>query len=173
VILVFWHDTLLPLEAGVRAEAIQEVRELDGKIELILLPVADVDRAKEFYVERCGFELIVDHSPSPTFRIVQCQPRGSSCAVGFGVGIRLDAEPGSVSGMHLMVTDIVGAREELVERGVDVDSIVNFGADGVAHEGPHPDRSDYSSFAAFRDPDGNGWLLQERGHRPPAGDPPS
>ena len=137
---------------------------MNGKIELILLPVADVDRAKEFYVEKCGFELIVDHAPNDRFRIVQCQPPGSACSIGFGVGIQLETEPGSVRGIHVMVTDIVAAREELLERGVDVGRVINFGADGVAHEGPHPERSDYNSFAPFKDPDGNSWLLQERGY---------
>ena len=136
---------------------------MNGKIELLLLPVEDVDRAKEFYVERCGFELIVDHAPNESFRIVQCQPPGSACAIGFGTGIQLDTAPGSVRGIHVMVTDIVGARDDLVSRGVDVDPVINFGADGVQHDGPHPDRADYNSFAAFRDPDGNSWLLQERG----------
>jgi catechol 2,3-dioxygenase-like lactoylglutathione lyase family enzyme len=137
---------------------------MDGKIELILLPVEDVDRAKEFYVDRCGFDLIVDHSPNESFRIVQCQPTGSACAIGFGTGIQLDTAPGSVRGLHLMVTDIVAAREELVAAGVEVRPIINFGADGVSSEGPHPERSDYSSFAPFEDPDGNSWLLQERGY---------
>jgi len=137
---------------------------MNGKIELILLPVADVDRSKQFYLDRCGFELIVDHAPNDGFRIVQCQPPGSACAVGFGVGIQLDTEPGSVRGIHVMVTDIVAARDGLVERGVDVKPIVNFGADGTSGEGPHPDRADYGSFASFEDPDGNSWLLQERGY---------
>jgi catechol 2,3-dioxygenase-like lactoylglutathione lyase family enzyme len=136
---------------------------MDGKIELLLLPVDDVDRAKEFYVEKCGFELVIDHSPNESFRIVQCQPPGSACAIGFGTGIQLDMPPGSVRGIHVMVTDIVAAREELIGRGVDVEPIINFGADGVQHDGPHPDRSDYNSFAPFKDPDGNSWLLQERG----------
>lgn len=136
---------------------------MNGSIELILLPVADVDRAKQFYVDTCGFDLIVDHAPSETFRIVQCQPTGSGCAVGFGIGIKLDTPPGSVRGLHLMVTDIVAARDELVDRGVEIDPIINFGADGTSSTGPHPDRADYGSFAHFRDPDGNSWLLQERG----------
>ena len=137
---------------------------MDGTIELILLPVADIDRAKEFYVDRCGFDLIVDHSPNEHFRVVQCQPTGSACAVGFGVGIQLETPPGSVRGLHLMVTDIVAAREELVRRGVDVDGVVFFNRDGTSGEGPHPEREDYSSFAHFRDPDANSWVLQERGH---------
>ena len=137
---------------------------MNGKIELILLPVSDVDRAKEFYVERCGFELVVDHAPNDNFRIVQCQPPGSACAIGFGVGIQVETPPGSVRGIHLMVTDIIEARDDLLGRGVDVDPIVNFGADGRSSDGPHPERSDYGSFASFRDPDGNSWLLQERGY---------
>jgi catechol 2,3-dioxygenase-like lactoylglutathione lyase family enzyme len=137
---------------------------MEGTIELVLLPVADVDRAKEFYVERCGFGLIVDHSPNEHFRIVQCQPGGSSCAIGFGTGLQLETPPGSVRGIHLMVTDIVATRDELIGRGVEVDPIQTIGRDGVSHEGPHPERADYSSFAHFRDPDGNSWLLQERGY---------
>ena len=136
---------------------------MEGKIELILLPVADVDRAKAFYVDACGFEQIVDHAPNAHFRIVQCQPSGSACAIGFGVGIQLDQAPGTVKGLHLMVTDIVAAREELVSRGVEVDPVIHFERDGSSGEGPHPERGDYNSFAHFRDPDGNSWLLQERG----------
>ena len=136
---------------------------MNGKIELLLLPVGDVDRAKEFYVEQCGFELVIDHAPNESFRIVQFQPPGSACAIGFGTGIQLETPPGSVRGIHLMVTDIVAAREELMGRGVEVDPIINFGADGVQHDGAHPDRADYTSFAPFKDPDGNSWLLQERG----------
>jgi len=136
---------------------------MNGRIELILLPVADVDRAKEFYVEKCGFDLIVDHAPNESFRIVQCQPSGSACAIGFGIGIQLETPPRSVRGLHVMVTDIVEARSELVAGGVDVDPVIYFNADGTSGEGPHPDRADYNSFASFKDPDGNGWLLQERG----------
>jgi catechol 2,3-dioxygenase-like lactoylglutathione lyase family enzyme len=136
---------------------------MNGKIELILLPVADVDRAKEFYVGACGFDEIVDHAPNEHFRIVQCQPSGSACAIGFGVGIQLDQPPGTVKGLHLMVTDVIAARDDLVARGVDVQPVIHFLPDGTSHEGPHPDRADYGSFAQFRDPDGNSWLLQERG----------
>lgn len=136
---------------------------MNGKIELILLPVADVDRAKEFYVDTCGFEQIVDHAPNEHFRIVQCQPSGSACAIGFGIGIQLDTPPGSVKGLHLMVTDIVAARDELVSRGVDVVNLRHMN-DGAWSDGPHPERADYNTFAEFRDPDGNLWLLQERGY---------
>lgn len=136
---------------------------MNGKIELVLLPVADVDRAKEFYVEKCGFDVIVDHAPNEHFRVVQCQPSGSACAIGFGVGIRVDTPPGSVRGLHVMVTDIVAARDDLLARGVEVEPVVYYNRDGSSGEGPHPDREDYSSFASFKDPDGNSWLLQERG----------
>ncbi len=136
---------------------------MEGKLELILLPVADVDRAKAFYVDTCGFEQIVDHAPNEHFRIVQCQPSGSGCAIGFGIGIQLDTPPGSVRGLHLMVTDIVAARDDLVARSVDVEPVVHFNRDGTSGEGPHPEREDYSSFASFKDPDGNSWLHQERG----------
>ena len=136
---------------------------MNGKIELILLPVADVDRAKQFYVDTCGFELIVDHAPNERFRIVQCQPSGSGCAIGFGTGIQLDTAPGSVKGLHVMVTDVVAAREELASAGVDVEPVIHFDANGASGAGPHPERADYGSFAHFSDPDGNSWLLQERG----------
>jgi catechol 2,3-dioxygenase-like lactoylglutathione lyase family enzyme len=136
---------------------------MNGKLELILLPVTDVDRAKAFYVDTCGFELHVDHAPNEHFRVVQCQPQGSACSIAFGIGMQTDNPPGSVQGLHVMVTDIVAARDELVAAGVEVQPIVHYNLDGSAGEGPHPDRGDYNSFAAFRDPDGNGWLLQERG----------
>jgi catechol 2,3-dioxygenase-like lactoylglutathione lyase family enzyme len=136
---------------------------MNGKIELLLLPVSDVDRAKEFYVEKCGFELHVDHAPNEHFRIVQCHPKGSACSIGFGKGLQVDTPPGSVRGLHIMVTDIVAARDELVSRGVEVEPVIHFERDGTSGEGPHPGRGDYNSFAHFRDPDGNSWLLQERG----------
>jgi catechol 2,3-dioxygenase-like lactoylglutathione lyase family enzyme len=136
---------------------------VNGQIELVLLPVADVDRAKEFYVERCGFQLLVDHAPNEHFRVVQCQPEGSACAIAFGTALGIDNAPGSVRGTHIMVTDIVAARDELVARGVEVQPIFSFSAQGEQSDGPHPERADYGSFAQFADPDGNTWLLQERG----------
>jgi len=136
---------------------------MEGRIELIVLPVEDVDRAKEFYVERCGFHLIVDHRPNEQFRVVQCLPVGSECAIAFGKGFENTNPPGSVQGLHIMVTDIVAAREELVAAGVEVAPVHSFSRAGERTDGPHPERADYSSFASFRDPDGNGWLLQERG----------
>jgi catechol 2,3-dioxygenase-like lactoylglutathione lyase family enzyme len=136
---------------------------MKGKIELIVLPVEDVDRAKAFYVDRCGFELHVDHAPSESFRVVQCHPQGSACSIAFGIGMQENTPPGSVRGLHIVVDDIVAARDELVANGVAVNEIIHFNLDGTSGSGPHPDRADYNSFASFEDPDGNGWLLQERG----------
>ena len=135
---------------------------MDYKLELVIVPVADVDRAKAFYLEQAGFDLLVDHSAGDDFRVVQLVPPGSACALALGVGIG-GGEPGTVRGLHLMVTDIVAAREELVARGVEVDGIRHIEA-GVWGDGPHPERNDYNSFAGFADPDGNTWVLQERGY---------
>jgi catechol 2,3-dioxygenase-like lactoylglutathione lyase family enzyme len=134
---------------------------MDYTLELVLLPVADVDRAKAFYLDRAGFELSVDHRAGDEFRVVQLTPPGSACSIAVGTGIT-DAEPGSVRGVHLVVTDIVAARDELIGRGVEVSEIRHI-ANGEWSSGPHPERSDYSSFAGFSDPDGNTWALQERG----------
>jgi catechol 2,3-dioxygenase-like lactoylglutathione lyase family enzyme len=132
---------------------------VEYKLELVLLPVADVDRAKAFYTERCGFHLDVDSSPTPAFRVVQLTPPGSSCSITVGTGL-LDTPPGSVRGLHLCVEDIEAARAELLGRGVEVSAIRHF-ADGAWQSGPDPERRTYHSFADFADPDGNTWVLQE------------
>ena len=136
---------------------------MDLKLELVLLPVADVDRAKDFYTDKAGFNLDVDHRAGDDFRVVQLTPPGSACSISVGMGIT-KAVPGSVEGLHLVVTDIVAARDELVGRGVDVGEIFHFGESGQAR-GPHPERADYGSFASFSDPDGNTWVLQEANRR--------
>ena len=133
---------------------------MEYKLELVLLPVADVDRAKTFYTEKVGFNLDVDHAAGDDFRVVQMTPPGSACSITIGTGIT-DAEPGSVRGVHLVVTDIEDARAELVERGVDVSDVKHMEPEGWA-PGPDPERRDYGSFADFNDPDGNTWVLQER-----------
>ena len=134
---------------------------MDLKLELVLIPVSDVDRAKTFYVEKVGFNLDVDHRPSETFRVVQMTPPGSACSITVGTGIT-DARPGSVRGTHLVVSDVEVARAELLDRGVDVSEIRHLESSGWV-PGSHPDRGDYESFAGFSDPDGNSWVLQERG----------
>ncbi len=132
---------------------------MDLKLELVLVPVSDVDRAKTFYTEKVGFNLDVDHRAGEDFRVVQLTPPGSACSISIGIGIT-DAVPGSVRGMHLVVSDIEAARAELVERGVDVSEIGHFESGGWV-PGPDPQRRDYGSFAYFSDPDGNSWVLQE------------
>jgi catechol 2,3-dioxygenase-like lactoylglutathione lyase family enzyme len=136
-------------------------RIVDLRLELVLIPVSDVDRAKEFYVEKLGCNLDVDHQPNDDFRVVQVTPPGSACSITVGKGIT-DAKPGSYRGTHLVVTDIEAAREQLRGRGVDVSEIRHMGPNGW-QPGPHPERADYGSFADFADPDGNTWVLQERG----------
>ena len=132
---------------------------MDYRLELVLIPVSDVDRAKAFYTEKAGFKLDVDASPREGFRVVQMTPPGSACSVTIGTGIT-DAVPGSVQGLHLVVKDIVAAREDLTGRGVDVSEVRHMGPGGWK-PGPDPERGDYASFADFKDPDGNTWILQE------------
>jgi len=132
---------------------------MDWKLELVLLPVSDVARAKAFYTEKVGFNLDVDRRPSDEFRVVQMTPPGSACSITVGKGIT-DAAPGSVRGTHLVVSDILAARAELVERGVDVSEVRHLESEGWV-PGPDPERRDYGSFADFSDPDGNSWVLQE------------
>lgn len=139
---------------------------MDMKLELVLLPVSDVDRSKAFYTEVVGFQLDVDHQPSDAFRVVQMTPPGSACSVTVGIGIT-DADPGSVKGTHLVVADIEAARVELVGRGLEVSEIRHMGPSGWA-DGVDPEHSDYASFADFADPDGNTWVLQEVGHGEPS-----
>jgi catechol 2,3-dioxygenase-like lactoylglutathione lyase family enzyme len=132
---------------------------VDWKLELVLVPVSDVDRAKAFYTEQCGFRLDVDHHPSEEFRVVQMTPPGSACSISVGRGITR-ATPGSVEGLHLVVADIDAARAELAGRGVDIGEVFHFDAGGRV-AGPHPERADYGSYLAFDDPDGNSWVVQE------------
>ena len=134
---------------------------MDLKLELILIPVTDVDRAKAFYTEKLGFALDVDTTPTEGFRVVQMTPPGSACSITVGTGLT-DAEPGSYRGTHLVVTDIEAAHAELVERGVDVSDIRHFDREkGEWQPGPDPNHARYNSFADLSDPDGNTWVLQE------------
>jgi catechol 2,3-dioxygenase-like lactoylglutathione lyase family enzyme len=134
---------------------------MNYQLELLVLPVSDVDRAKAFYADRAGFRVDVDHSAGPEFRVVQLTPPGSSCSISIGVG--LGASAGPIKGIHLVVTDIAAARAELAARGVEVSGVRHMGEQGWV-EGVDPNHADYGSFADFADPDGNVWVLQERGH---------
>jgi len=136
---------------------------VDFKLELVLIPVSDVDRAKAFYTEQAGFRLDVDTTPSEGFRVVQLTPPGSACSITIGTGLT-DAPPGSYRGTHLVVSDLEAARAELFERGVEVSEIRHYDRDAEEwRPGVDPSHADYASFADFRDPDGNTWVLQEVG----------
>lgn len=136
---------------------------MDWKLELIVVPVADIDRAKAFYMDKAGFLLEVDTSVGDVFRVVQLTPPGSSCSIALMKNIEA---PGSVQGLHLIVPDIDAAHEALIGRGAEPSAIFHF-ADGRQMPGPDPQRGSYNSFLSFSDPDGNGWLVQEvrRGER--------
>ena len=157
VAVVYSFDTNQPNNTGVTI--------MDMKLELIVLPVTDVDRAKAFYIDAAGFDLLVDHQPNENFRVVQANPPGSGCSIAFGKGIS-EMAPGSVGGMHLVVPDIEKAIAELAGRGLDIDGPFHFTATGQT-PGVEPGRNDYGTFASFADPDGNGWLLQEFSARDP------
>jgi predicted enzyme related to lactoylglutathione lyase len=118
---------------------------VDWKLELVAIPVSDVDRAKAFYTEQVGFNADHDHAVSDEIRFVQLTPPGSACSIALGKGL-LDAPPGSVQGMQMVVSDIEAARAELAERGVDVSEVQVF---------------PWGSFVFFKDPDGNGWAVQQ------------
>jgi predicted enzyme related to lactoylglutathione lyase len=132
---------------------------MDLKLEAIVLPVTDADRAKAFY-EQAGFNLDVDHQASDEFRVVQFTPPGSACSIVFGKGLS-SVTPGSAQGLHLVVTDVEATRADLVERGVEVSEPYHFGPNGQ-EPGVDPQHANYATYASFADPDGNGWLLQER-----------
>jgi catechol 2,3-dioxygenase-like lactoylglutathione lyase family enzyme len=130
---------------------------VDWKLELIIVPVADQDRAKAFYVDTLGWPLIVDHQAGD-FRVVQVVPPGSDCAIAL---MRNPDAAGSVQGLHLVVDDIEEARAELVGRGVEAGEPFHVGQDGQQGQGVDPERRSYATFLPFSDPDGTGWLVQE------------
>ena len=137
-------------------------------VEVITLPVSNVDRALRFYIDRVGFTLDVDYAPSGAFRVVQLTPPGSGCSIQIGNGLT-NAPAGSIRSIYLVVTDLEAARSRLLERGIEVSPIqhkVPIDAwDGGFAAGLDPAHRDYASFADFSDPDGNRWVLQERGYR--------
>jgi catechol 2,3-dioxygenase-like lactoylglutathione lyase family enzyme len=118
---------------------------MDWKLELIAVPVSDVDRAKAFYTEKAGFNADHDHRVSDELRFVQCTPPGSACSIAFGSGIAT-TPPGSAQGLQLVVEDVEAARAELLERGVEVGEVQDF---------------PWGRFVFFQDPDGNGWAIQQ------------
>jgi catechol 2,3-dioxygenase-like lactoylglutathione lyase family enzyme len=142
------------------------VHSYDMKLEVVVIPVSDVDRAKQFYAS-LGWRLDVDIAKDEQFRVVHFTPPGSQCSVLFGKGVTTQ-EPGSAQGLHLIVSNVDAARAALVDRGIEVSEIFH-DIGGVFHHagtegrvsGLHPERKSYGSFASFSDPDGNGWVFQE------------
>jgi catechol 2,3-dioxygenase-like lactoylglutathione lyase family enzyme len=147
------------------ASGIASVRNVDMTLEVVVIPVSDVDRAKEFY-RSLGWRLDADVAAGDDFRLVQFTPPGAGCSIQFGTNLT-SAAPGSAQGLYLIVSDVEAARDELVGHGVEVSEVFHEGTPGARfHDagrvaGPSPDRSSYGSFASFSDPDGNGWLFQE------------
>ncbi|QAY73599.1 glyoxalase [Agromyces protaetiae] len=139
---------------------------MELKLEVVVIPVGDVDRAKVFY-EQLGFRLDADFATPRGLRVVQLTPPGSEASIIFGDGLT-DAAPGSLQGLHLVTDDIAAARDDLARRGVDVSELWH-DADGVFHwagtanrvPGPHPGSDSYGTFCSFADPDGNGWIVQQ------------
>jgi catechol 2,3-dioxygenase-like lactoylglutathione lyase family enzyme len=154
-------------EVGSNDASVGSVATVDLKLEVVVIPVADADRAKKFYGS-LGWRLDADFPFDNGFRVVQFTPPGSGCSVQFGTNITT-AAPGSARGLYLIVSDIEAARKELATRGVTVSSVFHPGSPGAQFQpdgsgrvlGPAPDHGTYRSFATFSDPDGNGWLLQE------------
>ena len=153
-------------QSGTTTKAVPSAQLAEMKIEVIVIPVADVDRAKRFYAN-LGWRLDVDVAADAQYRIVQFTPPGSSCSIIFGQGVTW-AAPGSAQGLHLIVSDLVAACTQLKGHGVEV-SEPFYDAGGLFHhadprgvtQGLQPQRNSYGSYASFRDPDGNSWVLQE------------
>jgi catechol 2,3-dioxygenase-like lactoylglutathione lyase family enzyme len=144
------------------ATATPKPRRIAMKLEVIVIPVSDIDRAKRFY-GNLGWRLDADFVTGDDFRVIQFTPPGSSCSIHFGTartGIK-PAVPGSAQGLYLVVSDIEAARAELVDRGVEVSEVFHRAGREGRLSGPDPDRRSYFSFVSFSDPDGNGWLVQE------------
>jgi catechol 2,3-dioxygenase-like lactoylglutathione lyase family enzyme len=131
--------------------------QMDWKLENVVVPVADVDRAKAFYADGAGFHLDVDHRAGDDFRVVQLTPVGSGCSITL---MKNEEAAGSLQGLHLVVRDIDEARRRLGDGGVEASEVFHF-EEGTQVGGPDPNRADYGSFLSFNDPDGNGWLVQE------------
>jgi catechol 2,3-dioxygenase-like lactoylglutathione lyase family enzyme len=134
-----------------------EEADVDWKLEVVVVPVSDVDSAKEFYAEKLGFHVDVDHQASEEFRVVQLTPPGSACSITIGKGLGA-MSPGSLQGLQLVVSDIHAAHSQLIERGVEAGEIQHFESGSMV---PGAVTEPFGSFVFFSDPDGNGWAVQE------------
>jgi catechol 2,3-dioxygenase-like lactoylglutathione lyase family enzyme len=170
------ENTVASPKSDIRSSDTKEASEVsvDMKLEAVVIPVANVDRAKEFYAS-LGWRLDADFPFDNGFRVVQFTSPGSACSVQFGTNIT-SATPGSAHGLYLIVSGIEAARDELAARGVPISQVFHAGTPGAQFQpdstsgrvsGPAPEHASYSSFATFSDPDGNGWLLQEVTNRLP------
>ena len=161
-------NTQVPSETAIETP---RARRVDMKLEVVVIPVSDVDRAKRFYGD-LGWRVDADFAAGDDFRVIQFTPPGSECSVIFGKNVTA-AAPGSAQGLYLIVSDIKAARDELLRRGIEISEVFHGAGDvyvgtdepylfgRVRVNGPDPDQSSYRSFASFKDPDGNGWLFQE------------
>jgi len=136
---------------------------MDWKLEVVIAPVSDVERAREFYVDRLGFRLDNDFAPNEHFRVIQVTPPGSACSIVFGTGLGGGVAPGSLKGAQLVVEDIEAAHAFLTDAGIENTGPPHF-LNGVMTPGLEPNRADYGTFIFFDDPDGNSWALQEVRH---------
>jgi catechol 2,3-dioxygenase-like lactoylglutathione lyase family enzyme len=139
---------------------------MEFRLEVVIVPVREVDASLQFYRDGCGFALDVDYHPTDAFRVVQLTPPGSGCSIQIGLGLT-QAEPGSLRNLYLAVTDIEGARADFIDRGVEVGPLRHKtpfdGWNGATADGADPERRDYATLASFSDPDDNAWVLQEIG----------
>jgi catechol 2,3-dioxygenase-like lactoylglutathione lyase family enzyme len=138
----------------------------EWRLEVVALPVSDVDRAKSFYVNTLGWRLDADFNVNENFWVVQVTPPGSLCSIHFGKGITA-AAPGSIDHMYLVVADVAAARAELVDRGVEVSEVFHLLPGQAPLPGPDPNGQTYAQYVSFKDPDGNRWLVQEVSTRLP------
>ena len=133
---------------------------MEWKLEVVIAPVSDVERAREFYVDRLGFTLDSEFAPNESFRVIQVTPPGSACSIVFGTGLGGGVAPGSLKGAQLVVADIEAAHAFLVDRGIENTGPQHF-VNGQMTPGLEPNRADYGTFVFFNDPDGNSWAVQE------------
>lgn len=135
---------------------------MDMRLEVVVVPVSDMDRAKEFYVEKAGFKVDVDSQPSDVFRVIQLTPPGSACSISFVKGPGTpDMKPGSLQGLQMTTSDLRGVREELAGRGVEISEIQTFDQQAGGFKPVEGDLETFNAFAFFEDPDGNGWAIQQ------------
>src|SRR5215472_6528325 len=150
-------EVKMSTQTSSRSTQMPEVAAIDMKLEVVTLPVSDVDRAKDFY-QSLGWRLDADIARGDAFRVVQLTPPHSACSIAFGKGVTT-GEPGSIQRLILAVYDIDAARKELTNRGIEVSEVFHLAGGRVP--GPDPEGRSYQTYASFSDPDGNGWLLQE------------